>query len=737
MNKIAFCLPLMLLVLTVPLLAQELTLEKIMDHPRWIGAWPEEVRYGADGKSIVYLGHADPRGYEVVKIDTAGRQLQVYDTETLPSPGHTRDGRTLYAFDGDLYLEGKGSVRLTQTAQEESEARWLSNHRIVYRADDLYFVRDLSTGLDRQVAELAFDDPKSAPDDFRSRQQDRLFPILKEREESRERRAQQKDIPRFYLGDKRELVRMEVGPDERFALLVDQPETTRKRDQMPIYLNRDGSVTSDTLRAKVGAETAVSQRLSVLNLLDGTRTELDFTGLPAWTADTKIWVEAAHWSRSGRLAVQLFSTNYKERWMLEVDLPQARITLVEHLHDPAWHTWDLNEFGWTTDNKLWYQSEAGGYAHLYLWDQGTSKQLTQGSFEVTSIQPDPLGPGFYVRANRADSGRYDVYRVSPGGQMTQVTHLGGQTTFDLSPDGRSMVLLHSSTTRPPEIYLQSTKPGAKAVPLTRLASSEFKAIEWVQPQFVQVPSSHQARPIRAKLYLPPDGVKPSGAAVMFVHGAGYLQNADQGWSYYFREFMFHSLLARRGVTVMDMDYRASAGYGRDWRAAIYRQMGTPELEDLSDGVSYLVKNQGVDPARIGVYGGSYGGFMTLMALFKEPELFACGAALRPVTDWAQYEHEYTARILNTPDDDPAAYLRSSPIEFAEGLKKPLLLCHGMLDDNVVAQDTVRLTQRLIQLKKTNWETALYPVEPHGFVEPESWLDEYRRILKLFEQNLRF
>ena len=149
----------------------------------------------------------------------------------------------------------------------------------------------------------------------------------------------------------------------------------------------------------------------------------------------------------------------------------------------------------------------------------------------------------------------------------------------------------------------------------------------------------------------------------------------------------------------------------------------------------MVKEYGVDARRVGVYGGSYGGFITLMALFKEPDLFACGAALRPVTDWAQYEHGYTARILNTPKEDPEAYLRSSPIEFAEGLSKPLLLCHGMLDDNVVAQDTVRLAQRLIQLKKENWEMALYPVEPHGFIEPESWLDEYRRIYKLFEANL--
>ena len=244
------------------------------------------------------------------------------------------------------------------------------------------------------------------------------------------------------------------------------------------------------------------------------------------------------------------------------------------------------------------------------------------------------------------------------------------------------------------------------------------------------------RPIHARLYLPSEDAAGPRPAVVFVHGAGYLQNAHQGWSSYFREFMFHTLLTRRGYVVLDMDFRASAGYGRDWRTAIYRQMGTPELEDLADGIDYLVAEHDVDRERIGVYGGSYGGFVTFMAMFRRPELFAAGAALRPVTDWAHYNHGYTSNILNTPELDPEAYERSSPIEFAEGLRKPLLICTGMLDDNVLFQDSVRLVQRLIELGKEDWELAVYPAEAHGFVEPSSWLDEYRRVLKLFETHLR-
>src|SRR5690606_25707257 len=241
--------------------------------------------------------------------------------------------------------------------------------------------------------------------------------------------------------------------------------------------------------------------------------------------------------------------------------------------------------------------------------------------------------------------------------------------------------------------------------------------------------------VPARLYLPNEEAK-NGAAVIFVHGAGYLQNAHKWWSQYFREYMFHNLLADAGYTVLDLDYRASAGYGRDWRTGIYRHMGGKDLDDNIDGAKYLVEQHGVDPKRIGIYGGSYGGFITLMALFTSPGTFAAGAALRPVTDWAHYNHGYTSNILNTPVEDSIAYKRSSPIYFADGLQDHLLICHGLVDVNVHIQDVFRLSQKLIELGKENWELAVYPVEDHGFTEPSSWTDEYKRILNLFERVLK-
>ena len=291
--------------------------------------------------------------------------------------------------------------------------------------------------------------------------------------------------------------------------------------------------------------------------------------------------------------------------------------------------------------------------------------------------------------------------------------------------------------RPEEVYVQAARPGAEARPVTRTRTPLFLAQDWTIPEIVPVPSTHGAGAIYARIYTPKD-FDPARKypAAVFVHGAGYLQEVTYGWSNYFREFMFSTFLTRHGYVVLDMDYRASAGYGRDWRTAIYRQMGTPELEDLQDGVAWIAQHKNVDSSRVGVWGGSYGGFLTYMALFRQPDLFAAGAALRPVSDWAHYNEEYTANILNRPEIDPEAYEKSSPIEYAAGLQKPLLICDGMQDANVFFQDNVRLVQRLIELKKENFEIAIYPVEDHGFVQPTSWLDEYRRIFKLFETNLK-
>ena len=230
---------------------------------------------------------------------------------------------------------------------------------------------------------------------------------------------------------------------------------------------------------------------------------------------------------------------------------------------------------------------------------------------------------------------------------------------------------------------------------------------------------------------------PKAPAVIFVHGAGYLQNAHKFWSSYYREYMFHHLLASRGYVVLDPDYRASAGYGRDWRTAIYRWMGGHDLNDVVDGAAYLAKAaEGECEADWRLWRQlrrlhHADGALHLARYVRRRRGAAAGDRLGALQPSATPRTSSTSR-RRMPRPTARARRSTSP----KGLKAPLLIAHGMVDVNVHFQDSVRLAQRLIELRKENWELAVYPVEDHGFVEAASWADEYKRILKLFETNLK-
>jgi dipeptidyl aminopeptidase/acylaminoacyl peptidase len=456
-------------------------------------------------------------------------------------------------------------------------------------------------------------------------------------------------------------------------------------------------------------------------------------------------------SRDGQYAVATVrSADNEDRWLVLVDPETGKTRVLDHAHDEAWvrETGGSGATSGTTgflanQTHYWFLSERDGWLHLYVADVTSpatpARQLTSGKWEVSSVDLSPDEKTFYLTTSEVHPGERDVYAMPiDGGTRTKLTTMVGATSAEVSPDAKTLSVIYSSANKPPEVYLMPNQPGAAAVKVTTSPTAEWLAHAWVEPKLVTYAARDGAQ-VYARLYTPEMvGAKrhPSRPAVIFVHGAGYLQNAHKYWSTYYREYMFHHLLALRGYVVLDPDYRASAGYGRDWRTAVYRHMGGKDLEDVVDGAGWLAKTERVDAKRIGVYGGSYGGFITLMALFTTPDAFAAGAALRPVTDWAHYNHGYTSNILNEPQIDAEAYRRSSPIYFAQNLKGALLICHGMVDVNVHFQDSVRLAQRLIELRKENWELAVYPVEDHAFEQETSWADEYKRVLKLFEANLK-
>ncbi|HEY5971437.1 MAG TPA: prolyl oligopeptidase family serine peptidase [Pseudoxanthomonas sp.] len=768
--------------------APPLTIEQVMADPDWIGPPVETAWWAWDGRRVQYpLKRAGSDIRDTFEQSTAGEAAKrVGDGErnALDAPKPVYDAqrqRMAFVRNGDVFVRDlrSGALnQLTRSNDDESQPRFAPDGGVIWRVGNQWYRWSQGAGVTQAALVKAEKDPNAKPKaDALREQQLRTIETLARDKARREAAQQQNEAWRkadpsrapapVYLGDEVEIVDSALSPDARWLLVVTTKKGTEagQAGKMPKYVTESGYEEFQETRTRVGRNAPLAQTLWLVDLAAGSARELKFDTLPGIHDDPLAALRktagkdplkgnrevqvttsgdngdapAMRWSDDGRnAAVMVRAIDNKDRWIATVDLAGGKLQPRHRLTDAAWINWNFNDFGWLPDGRtLWYLSEESGWSHLYASDGGKPRTLTSGHWEASQPQLSADGRSFYFVCNRERPIDYDVCSVTAnGGDVRTLTTLHGVEDFSLSPNGAQLLLRHSSAYVPPQLAVVGVD-GKGLRELTDTRSSAFKAIDWIAPQTVQLPSRQSAGTVWGKYYGPanPEPGKQY-PIVMFVHGAGYLQNAESHWPEYFREQMFHNLLVQRGYVVLDLDYRGSEGYGRDWRTAIYRNMGHPELEDYLDGLDWLVENKQGDRDRAGIYGGSYGGFMTFMALFREPGKFKAGAALRPVVDWTQYNHEYTSNILNTPELDPEAYRKSSPIEYAAGLQDHLLIAHGMMDDNVFFQDSVLLTQKLIELHKDNWEIAPYPLERHSFTRADSWLDEYKRVLKLFEENLK-
>ncbi|WP_343303338.1 prolyl oligopeptidase family serine peptidase [Chitinophaga niabensis] len=760
--------------------AQTLTVEKIMRDPKWIGTSPDNLKWSVDGKTVYFNWNPEKAmgdslyaitlsKHTPVKTNAADRILINARSSGQYNKAHTQ---LVYTYYGDIYLQevatGK-ETRITHTAETETQVDFaMQDTRILFRRNRNLFTWDIKTGLIEQFTDFVQGakpverkEKLSAQDQFLKNQQLELMQVLKDKKAKADAAsAYTKSLPKvpqmrtLYMEDK-SLGEVVLSPDGRFVVyrLNDEPPG-EKTTIVPNYVTETGYTTDIRSRSKVGApwgsfesfvydrekDTVIAIKTSDI---PGIKDKPDYAKQD--TAKTKnrgVIISGPYWSEKGTHAVvDINSQDNKDRWIMLLDAANGTLRLLDRQRDEAWIGgpgvgW--GNIGWVDEQTIWFQSEATGYSHLYTMNVASNKKqaLTSGNYEVQDVTLSRNKQHFYLLTNEVHPGEKQYYRLPvTGGKAERITSMAGAHTVTLSPDEKWIAFRYSTSNKPWEMYIQENKAGAKPLQITTLAQSEeFKAYPWREANVITF-KARDNEMVHARLYTP-ETAKRNGAAVIFVHGAGYLQNAHKWWSQYFREYMFHNLLTDLGYTVLDIDYRGSAGYGRNWRTGIYRYMGGKDLTDQVDGAKFLAQNYGVDPKRVGIYGGSYGGFITLMAMFTTPDDFAAGAALRSVTDWAHYNHGYTSNILNEPFTDSIAYRKSSPIYYAEGLKGHLLMCHGMVDTNVHFQDIVRLSQRLIELGKNNWELAVYPIEDHGFTEPASWTDEYKRILGLFEKVLQ-
>ncbi len=761
----------------------QLTLEAISRDPaKWGGTAPSQIRWSEDGAKLYFQWNPERADrnemYELTMNSPDSKPRKVEDAEKRwlsSNPGERNKAETLkvYVFQGDIYLHDirTGKARqITMTSDSESNVRFSFDGKgILFTRGDNLFEWTIDAGELRQLTDFRKGkDPDEKPkltkqDEYLEKQQLELFEVLKKQEkddkEQKERTKRERGpFPEpTYLKDTESVGNLQLSPDRSMVtfVLTDRAEANKaKVPEMPKYVTKSGYVETERLgtqiggagRVKVGAAQPL-QKLGVMKTADGKvsyvdmgleKREFGFQFIGGQPAAFFGGTQAVAWSGDGKSAFcVLRARDSNDRWILLLDLAAAKARILDAEHDDAWIQ-SQGPYGWLPDNQtIWFRSERDGFFHIYTLSISAGSQpmqLTSGKWEVTGVQLAKDKSKFYLTTSETHPGERNLYTMAvAGGPRTRITSGDGVYDATLSPDEKWLAISYTNPDGPADLFRMENKPGAPMARLVDSYTDEFKGYRWRKFEVVTIPDAY-SNALYARLYKPdkPNSLRP---AVIYVHGAGYAQSVFKNWGG-FGTTPFFNFLLQAGYTVLDLDYRGSAGYGRDCRTDIYRHMGGKDIDSAVTAAKWLASTQGVDSRRIGIYGGSYGGFFTLMALFQHPGIFAAGAALYPVTDWAHYNHPYTSNILNLGYEDDEAYRLSSPIYFADGLKDRLLILHGMFDRNVNYQDTIRLVQRLIELKKTGWLLASMPVEDHGWRNEFSRLDSNRRIFDLFEEVLK-
>jgi dipeptidyl-peptidase-4 len=396
-----------------------------------------------------------------------------------------------------------------------------------------------------------------------------------------------------------------------------------------------------------------------------------------------------------------------------------------NLHDQLRFLKDGKEFLLT--------SERDGWAHLYRYsiDGKLLAQLTKGEWEVSAVAgvDEARGQVYFASTEQSPLERH-LYRVAlDGGERRRLTKAAGSHSISMGPSCEYYLDTASSLSSPPRQALHSSD-GSELAVLWEYDRKPLEDYEVLPSEIVEVKGSDGTR-FFARL------MKPAGfrsgqkyPAVVSVYGGPGAQAVRDAW----RGLSLDQVLAHRGFVFWQLDNRGSAGRGHKWESALYRRLGAQELADQKEGVRHLVSMGFVDPARVGIHGSSYGGFMTITALLGAPEVFRAGAAGAPVTDWRHYDTIYTERYLGLPSDNAEGYRLSSPVNFAEKLAGKLLLFHNIEDDNVHFHNTLRMADALQRVGK-QFEMMVYPQKSHGITGAAS-RHMQEAVVAFFERTLK-
>lgn len=702
--------------------AADWSLQALFKRPFVWGTPPSGVTWSKQGHKLVFLWNAGGRRFlDLYSYDPDSRKLlRLTDLEglrddlnrndaekddrrrsyVLPEAGvsdfdlSAEGSQVAFSHRGDLWIaKTDGSVpplRLTHTKAAETNPQFSPDgRRLGYLESGALFTHDLSTGQVEQVVDAS-------------------------------------DITWYKWSPAGSLIAY----------------TTRgaRGRQIPLP-NYSGRVTSArAFNRSLAGDAPAEVKLFVVDIRDP---YAEGQEIEAGPSGAKVWHEGApEWSPDGRRLLEVVAKpDWKSQQLIVSDVPTKKTTVLFENHDAAWV--DAMQIGWSPDSQdAFFTCDRDGFPHLYrvAAHGGTSEQITRGKWEIRSDgaiysqRPQWIGQFLYYASTEAGTAERQIYRIKPDGSAKEQISQGPGVHIGIeSEDGGHLAEMRGDLSRPLALFVDGKL-------VTQRTGAEFAAYQWPETKFVSFPSRVDHARVAAKILLP-DGYKledrsKTWPAVFFIHGSGIATSVLEQWgSYQEFRYVFDCWLTHQGYVVFDLDYRGSTGYGRDWRAGVYLDMGGPDLQDVLGEIDYARSLGNIDMRHIGIWGVSYGGFLTDMAMFRAPDAFRAGAAFSAVNDWENYNAVYTEQRLNRPEDDPEAYHRSSPIWYSQNLKNHLLIVHGFVDDNVMFQDAVQLAEKLIHEGRP-FEEAFYPEESHGFMRDETLIDCFQRTGDFFQRYLK-
>ena len=446
------------------------------------------------------------------------------------------------------------------------------------------------------------------------------------------------------------------------------------------------------------------------------------------------------WVDSNRLVFDGQSKDFKKYFIYIADATTGAVKAIHEVtEDKFWSIPDWGEAGaqpWPSPNGKWiaFLSDQDGWDHLYVMPSsgGDAVQITKGRFEAWRPAWSHDGTRIAFDANVEDH---------PGDRRIGIATIGDDPA---NAKIARLVYQHTDTHNSADLYTIASHEGAPPVRLTDSMPADIDHTRFVEPQFVHYPGP-DGQQVPAWLFVPKNLDKTKKhPAILWIHGDGVNQNYD-GWHVqrnYAVYYSIHQYFLQKGYVVLAPDYRGSIGYGRDWRTGVHMDVGGKDAKDAWMGGNYLKTLPYVDANRIGVWGLSYGGFFTLIAMTDQPKLFRAGVDVAGVVDYVMYysdpyHGDWTASRIGTPEEHPDVYANASPISHIDRLERPLLVLHGTADVNVPFLESVWLIDEALKKHKGDLVSfMIYPGEFHYFSREHVLRDAWHRVDQFFDTYLK-